>query len=46
MTNHPADEALAARHDEPQMSRRELALAAGFDPHPDDLLPAPREASA
>ena len=24
---------------EPQMSRRDLALARGYDPHPDDTLP-------
>lgn len=30
-----------AARDMPQMSRHDLALEAGFDPHPDDLLPPP-----
>lgn len=37
MTHTIRDEASAAYHAEPQMSRRDRALMSSFDPHPDDV---------
>ncbi len=37
MTTYPADESSRAYHDNPPTSRRDSALMAGFDPHPDDV---------